>query len=177
MAGRPSDFTQDIADAICEKLGDGISLRTICLAEDMPAKSTVFRWLSLNKAFSDQYARAREAQADAIFDESLDIADDGSNDYITKTNGDGSTTVQPNTEHIQRSRLRIDTRKWMAGKLAPKKYGDKIALTGADGDGPVRIEHSGQIAKLDATERDVVRQLIERRQQPAAWVEGEPPEE
>jgi hypothetical protein len=73
--------------------------------------------------------RAREAQADAIFDECLDIADDGSNDFMgedEKYNGDA----------VARSKLRVDTRKWMAGKLAPKKYGDKT-LIGSDPDNPL----------------------------------------
>lgn len=131
---RPSDFTQEIADLICDKLAEGKSLRSICLAEDMPSKSAVFRWLAANEAFRDQYARAREAQADALFDDILDIADDGSNDFITKENADGSEYEAVNAEHIQRSRLRVDARKWMAGKLQPKKYGEKLALTDPDGE-------------------------------------------
>ncbi|TIS00776.1 MAG: terminase small subunit protein, partial [Mesorhizobium sp.] len=79
--------------------------------------------------FCNQYTRAREMQADTHVDEMQDIADDGSNDYITKTNADGSTTEQVNSEHIQRSRLRIDTRKWVAERMRPKKYGSKVALT------------------------------------------------
>lgn len=131
---RPSDFTQETADLICDKLAEGKSLRSICLAEDMPSKSAVFRWLAANEAFRDQYARAREAQADALFDDILDIADDGSNDFITKENADGSEYEAVNAEHIQRSRLRVDARKWMAGKLQPKKYGEKLALTDPDGE-------------------------------------------
>lgn len=131
---RSTEFDQAIADAICEKIADGQSLRSICASEDMPAKSTVFKWLIQQTEFADQYTRAREAQADALFDEIQDIADDGSNDYITKTNADGSEYEAVNSEHIQRSRLRVDARKWMASKLQPKKYGDKqeIELTVTD---------------------------------------------
>ena len=131
---RASEFNQEMADAICDRLADGRSLRSICLADDMPVQSTVFKWLSQQPAFAEQYARAREAQADALFDEIQDIADDGSNDYITKTNADGSEYEAVNSEHIQRSRLRVDARKWMASKLQPKKYGDKqeIELTVTD---------------------------------------------
>jgi hypothetical protein len=170
--GRPSDFSQEIADTICAKLAEPRSLRSICQDEGMPDKATVFRWLEAHPAFRDQYARGRVFQAESIFDEALDIADDGSNDYVTKTNGDGSTYQQVNTEHIQRSRLRIDTRKWMAGKLAPKKYGEKIALTGSDGSGPVQIEHSGKMAQLDASERAILREMLERR---LAAAQGEEP--
>lgn len=93
----------------------------------MPDKATVFRWLVANEPFRDQYTLAREAQADTLFDEMLEIADDGSADYKL-TNRDGGPDVVVDSEHIQRSRLRVDTRKWQASKLAPKKYGDKLDL-------------------------------------------------
>ena len=94
----------------------------------MPAKAMVFRWLGKFPSFSDQYARAREAQADAIFDEILDIADDSANDWVEREGG-----PQLNGEHVQRARLRIDARKWMAGKMRPKVYGDKLDLGGSVG--------------------------------------------
>lgn len=128
-AGRPPIYSEELADAICERLSDGRSLRSICLDEDMPGQTTVFKWLASNEEFAKKYARAREAQADAIFDEMLDIADDGTNDYMgddEKYNGDA----------VARSKLRVDTRKWMASKLAPKKYGDK-QLIGSDPDNPL----------------------------------------
>jgi hypothetical protein len=129
MTGRPSEFTQEMADAICELIADGQSLRAICTREEMPCKATVFKWLSQQPLFADQYARAREAQADTIFDEILDIADDASNDFMQRTGQDGEVAWQVNGEHIQRSRLRIDSRRWMAGKLRPKVYGDKQDIT------------------------------------------------
>lgn len=118
---RQSDYSKEIADAICERLSEGESLRAICRDEDMPNKATVFRWLFERSAFSDQYAHAREAQADAMADEILDIADDGSNDTYE---ADGGTRT--NTDVIARSKLRVDARKWLASKMAPKKYGDKL---------------------------------------------------
>lgn len=139
--GRPSSYSEDMADRICELIADGESLRSICRAEDMPAKSTVFKWLRDVPGFSDQYARARETQADAIFDEIIDIADDAANDWMERTNSDGeSIGWQLNGDHVRRSQLRIDARKWMAGKLRPKVYGEKItqALTGEDG-GPIQV--------------------------------------
>ena len=121
--GRPSEYTEEIGDKICEGLADARSLRSICCDDDMPSQSTVFRWLADERFadFRERYARAREAQADAIFDEMLDIADDGTNDYMgddEKYNGDA----------VARSKLRVDTRKWMAAKLSPKKYGEKIGF-------------------------------------------------
>lgn len=137
---RPSEFTQELADSICERLISGESLRTICDGDEMPGKSTVCRWLATNEAFRDQYARAREMQADILADETLDIADDGRNDWIEKYNKDGDAVGwQVNGEAIGRSKLRVDARRWYAGKLAPKKYGDKLALGGADDLPPVRI--------------------------------------
>lgn len=153
---RPTDFTQEIADAICLKLAEGNSLRAICLADDMPNKSTVLRWLldPAHAAFCDQYTRARALQVDGMVDEMPDIADDGSNDFVAKTNGDGSTTEAFNSEHVQRSRLRIDTRKWVAERMAPKKYGTKVALTDPDG-GPltVQIVKFSDIEKPDADDQ------------------------
>lgn len=132
---RASEFTQAMGDAICERLSDGESLRSICDGEDMPNKATVFRWLAANEAFRDQYAVAREAQADAMFDDMLDIADDGRNDWMAKRNDAGEIiSWQENGEALRRSALRIDARKWMAGKLQPKKYGDKVQL-----------DHSGEL--------------------------------
>lgn len=72
---RPSKFTSSVADAICELLVDGKSLRTICSTAKMPSRSTVIRWLAENEAFRNQYARARELQADTLAEEILDIAD------------------------------------------------------------------------------------------------------
>lgn len=127
--GRPSEYSDAVADAICERLANAESLRRICLADDMPAQSTVFRWLAQNATFREQYASAREAQAHAMADEILDIADDGSNDFMgedEKYNGDA----------VARSKLRVDARKWLAAKLLPKKYGDR-QLIGSDPDNPL----------------------------------------
>lgn len=103
----------------------------------MPDVSTVCKWLNDFPDFAKQYARAREAQADALADEILDIADDGTADTIIGEDG----VERINQEVVARSRLRVDARKWYASKLAPKKYGEKIEAThqGPNG-GPVQIE-------------------------------------
>lgn len=141
-AGRPTDYTQETADIICERLADGESLRTICDDEGMPARSTVFRWLSLHKEFSDQYARAKEVQAEVLADELISIADDGRNDWMERKDADGANVGwRENGEALRRSALRIDTRKWVAAKLLPKKYGEKVRqeITGEDG-GAIQTE-------------------------------------
>jgi len=137
---RPTSYNDKVAEKICSLIADGNSLRSICKRNKMPDKATVIRWLGVHREFSDQYARARVAQADKLFEECLEIADETSVDYIEKKNDDGSTFWAVDHEHIQRSKLRIDTRKWMAGKLAPKKYGEKVTQEiGDSGDGPLVI--------------------------------------
>lgn len=119
-------FTQKLFDEICDRLSGGESLRTICAGTDMPSREAVRKWLAGSEELVAQYARAREAQADHIFDEILEIADDSRNDWMAGNAEDASDVL--NSENIQRSRLRIDARKWMAGKLRPKVYGDKIEV-------------------------------------------------
>jgi hypothetical protein len=92
----------------------------------MPDQRTIYRWLEAHEQFRQQYARAREIQADTLFDEMLDIADDARNDWMKRNHGEDDPGWVANGEHIQRSRLRIESRKWMAGKLKPKVYGEKI---------------------------------------------------
>lgn len=121
--GRPSAFTPEAADTICERLSEGESLRAICRDDAMPSLSMVFRWLADERYadFRDQYARAREAQADKYADELVDIADEGK------------------SEDANIIRLRMDARKWAASKIAPKKYGDKVDLNhGGQIDNPMR---------------------------------------
>lgn len=117
----------------------GQSLRDICGKSGMPDKSTVFRWLAINEKFRDQYARAREIQQEHHAEELLDIADDGRNDWMA-SNDEENLGYKLNGEHIQRSRLRVDARKWLMSKLAPKRYGDKTQITGEDGQ-PIAISH------------------------------------
>lgn len=138
-AGQPTKYNPELTERICERLSDGQSLREICKSEGMPSRATVLRWLRVHDEFRDQYAQAREVQADTIVDEILEIADDARNDWMERQGDDGAG-VQVNSEHIQRARLRIDARKWVAAKLRPKKYGDRVQteVSGPDG-GPVPI--------------------------------------
>lgn len=127
--GRPSSFTQKVADYICAEIATSSkSLRTICLSGKMPSVVTVMTWLRTKPDFLKQYTRAKEEQADFLAEEMLEIADDGTNDYMTITKGDREYNVE-NKEVTNRSRLRVDSRKWIASKLKPKKYGEKIDHT------------------------------------------------
>lgn len=118
---RPYD--EATGDEICARLASSEKgLNSIC-KEIGIAPSTVYKWLALNKSFAEQYARAREIQADYMAESILDIADDSSNDTIITEDGE-----MPNKEWMNRSRLRVDTRKWLMSKLHAKKYGDKLDL-------------------------------------------------
>lgn len=128
--GRPSIFTQELADKICAQLASGESLRTVCKPDEMPSLQTIFNWFRTQKGFVEQYARAKEESADALADEILDIADDGSNDWMEIHKGGYDATIV-DQEAVQRSKLRVETRKWIASKLKPKKYGDKVDVTSA----------------------------------------------
>ena len=135
-AGRPSDYSEEKTDAICIRLAMGESLKRICEDADMPSQPTVYAWLLKHEEFLKKYARAREMQSETGVDEILEIADDGTNDWMERKNADGAVIGwQENGEALRRSQLRIDARKWMAGKLRPKVYGDKLTNehTGADG--------------------------------------------
>jgi hypothetical protein len=133
--GRPSAYSDEIADKICAGIMAGYGLRKICSAEGFPAISTIFYWL-LDKEhpFSEQYARAREVQAELLADELIELADDDSRDV-------SGELQMPNGVAVQRSRLKVDTRKWVASKLLPKRYGDKVQqeVSGKDG-GPLKVE-------------------------------------
>lgn len=137
IGGRPTTYTPDLAAIILARVMAGESLRSICRDEDMPSRSTVHLWLAKDARFSDQYAKACEVRAEELFDEMFEIADDATNDWMIRGSGENATEVV-NGENVQRSRLRIDTRKWALARMNPKKYGDRITneVVGKDG-GPI----------------------------------------
>ena len=137
---------EEIREAICKRIIEGESLRQVCRSVDMPDKATVFRWLTRDEDFRVEYAIARQMQADAFADDIIDISDDGSNDFMDRLRGDGSTETVLNSEHVQRSKLRVDSRKWLASKMAPKKYGDATLIRHGDEEGNVIPMSSVDIA-------------------------------
>ena len=128
---RPTTFTKKMGASICARIAEGESVRTIVKDVKMPSSSSIFRWLldEDKKEFWEQYEKARNIQAELMFEELLDIADDGSNDWMERENKDGTTWESLNAEAIGRSRLRVDTRKWYLSKVLPKKFGDKLDMT------------------------------------------------
>lgn len=137
--GRPTMYSSELAAAICAELACGLSMRTVCKSDEMPAMSTVFKWLTLHKEFAEQYTRAKAESADALVEEMMDIADDGTNDWMEVHDKEGECVgYKVNGEHVQRSRLRVETRKWVVAKLKPKVYGDKVAVDhGVDESNPL----------------------------------------
>ena len=111
---------------ICEKLANGWTLIDVCKLEHMPARSVVNEWVGSHPEFADNYARARVLGMLYWADEIIGIADDARNDWMERERADGSIDVIPDHEHIQRSRLRIDTRKFLMAKVAPHLFGDSL---------------------------------------------------
>lgn len=133
-------YTPEVGNIICSRIAEGESLRSICSDDGMPTKTTVMRWLQEeDKAdFRDQYARARESQAEHYLDEIIQIADDCTDD-VEKIMTQSGEDYRIKQSAIQRARLQIDTRKWTMSKLAPKKYGDRMALAG-DAEAPLKVD-------------------------------------
>lgn len=134
---RPSKFTEALAARICDELADGKSLRGICGAADMPDRSTVLRWLAADDGFAAKYARAREAQADALEEGMAEIEDD----------------VLAGRLDPQSAKVVLGSRQWRAMKLAPKKYGEKVQVGGADDLPPVKTEGSVTLEPSEAYKR------------------------
>lgn len=119
-AGRPSSYSEDLANLILDRLEAGESLTDICAEPGMPSMRTVLRWAAEHAGFCHEYSRAREAQAERM------------DDSIQKE----AEATTPENAHAQR--VKIDALKWRAAKMAPKKFGDKVQHTGADGESPIQ---------------------------------------
>ena len=155
--GRPSDYTQDLADIVCERLALGESMRSISRDTKMPAMTTLFRWLREKEEFQQQYAIAKQESAEAHSEDCLDISDniDGNPVIVDGVplvvNGE-IVRVIDNTS-IQHARLKVDTRKWLMSKMKPKKYGDRITT-----------EHTGSIGLADLTNEELAAKTRELEQ-------------
>ena len=130
----------------------GETLTAICKDQDMPAYGTVWRWRQENPAFRESYARAREAQMERWADEIVEISDDTTQDMVLKEGRNGSTYLAPDQEHIQRSRLRVDTRKFLMAKIAPALYGERVQVDG-------QVDHHHTHAVGDLPDRERMRRL------------------
>jgi len=130
MARPLKEIPQETYDSIFSEIATSSkSLQKICVGLDIPFR-TIYSRLNTDEELLQQYTRAKDEQADYLADEMLSIADDSTNDFMLDKVGEDDYE-KLNAEHINRSRLRIETRKWIASKLKPKKYGDKIEHTGS----------------------------------------------
>ena len=127
--GRPTLYSEELADRICEEIATNTSsLQRICESNpDFPQFKTIFKWLHEKdkEYFIDKYAHAKKMQADLMVEELTDISDNGQTDYYVDDKGN----FKVDHENIQRSKLRVDTRKWIASKILPKKFGERLDLT------------------------------------------------
>lgn len=129
LVRRPHTFDADVAGEICRRLCNGQSLREICRDIDMPEINVVFSWIALNDSFATQYARARGVQADVFADEIIALADECRMAEV-RTLKEGPMGVETRivtSDAIERSKLQIEARKWAAGRMAPNKWGDRLA--------------------------------------------------
>ena len=134
--GRPSLYTLALAEEVCERLSNGETLEDICRSAHMPATRTVYLWTETYASFAADFARARTRGFDAIAAQTLEIADEARNDWMERAAREegGEPGKAFDAEHVQRSKLRIETRLKLLAKWDPKRYGEKLGL-----------EHSGNI--------------------------------
>lgn len=116
------DYTEELADKICEQVAMGLSFRRIAEIEGLPKKTLIFEWLASKPDFAEKYARAKDIAVELMVEDALEIVDDASDDLIEEVTESGTVT-RANTAATQRARLRYDARRWLAGQLKPKKYG------------------------------------------------------
>src|SRR5262249_5743607 len=155
--GQPTKYSDEWARQFCDLISHGKSIVDICKQDGQPSRDSVYAWMREREDFSDMYARAREERADLLFERIAAIAEDATGDYVKKEDG----TLVVDHENIQRSRLRVDTMKWMASKLAPRKYGDRVEhdvksnvsmpaiLIQVGGGAPEPVEVSGKVIEAE----------------------------
>lgn len=128
--GRPTVYTEEIALEVCERLALGETLPMICEDDHIPSRATIMNWVVENRSgFSSRYTHARELQREAWADDMITISDDARNDYMERVRLNGSKDLAYDKEHVDRSKLRVETRKWLMKVGSPHKYGDKVEQT------------------------------------------------
>ena len=156
-SGRPTDYTEDLADLICERLAIGESMRSIARDEDMPAMSTLFQWLRVHPSFTEQYERAKVESADAMSEDCIDIADniDGQTVMVDGVPlvVEGEMVKVVDSVSVQHAKLKVDTRKWLMSKMKPKKYGERTTT-----------EHTGSLKVSDLSESELDSKLLQLEQ-------------
>ena len=147
-AGRPTLYSPELRDKICSLLASGMTLRAICRMDEMPERQTIYNWLYGNigerkdeegkvieQGFFDHYTRAREIGLDEVADETIEIADDGRNDWMQVEIRKGTFKPILDKEAVLRSKLRVDTRQKYLENMAPRKYGNRVKVENQQLDG------------------------------------------
>lgn len=157
--GRPSTYSLEVAQQILERIASGEMLKDICASHGMPPAPTVRGWvIDDREGFASQYKRARELACWEMADEIKRISDDPAGDFTI----DGDGKVTPNFENVQRSRLRVDTRKWLLSKMLPRYFGDRVEVSGPGG-GPVQMQNLPfDLSKLTPPELRIMEAMLER---------------
>jgi hypothetical protein len=152
---RPTIYTPELASLICRRLAAGESLRAVCREEGMPERTTVARWVIDGKeGFAQSYMNARNFGLDEMADELLEIADSPEPGVIETDkrdkHGDPFTEVR-RADMVEHRRLRVDARKWYLAKLAPKRYGERVAheVSGPDG-APLQMDNAERARRINA---------------------------
>lgn len=133
MAGRPTDYTEDLATDFCSLLASGEDVEAICAKEGMPVPATIFRWRHVHPEFKEMYALARETKVEIRADRIQRRSEDALNLVLDCNDPKLAAAI------VQAVKLEVETAKFNAVKLLPKVYGDSIKHTGADGEGPVQF--------------------------------------
>jgi hypothetical protein len=149
--GRPSIYSEKLANEICSRLAVGESLRRICMDDGMPCLASVMDWLTKKPDFLEQYARAREIQAETQFDEIIDIVDQPPElSYVTDKNGE-LIEVKFDATYVAWMKLRVDTRKWTAARMS-RKYNERITP----------VEEKNDPSVIDVSVRDLMDVAVKR---------------
>ena len=159
VGGRPTKYSDKLAQIIFLRLSEGESLRSICRDDEMPSQATVYNWLKSVDGFLEQYRKAREEQADTLADEIVSIADETPelNPVVDKNTGE-LIRVELSSAYIAWQKNRIDARKWTASKLRPKAYGDRTTVSG-DAENPIEVKNEALTIMSD-----IIRNLELQRQ-------------
>jgi hypothetical protein len=143
--GRPSTYTPEIAAIICDRISRGESLKSICNSPGIPDQVVVYGWLGRQPEFAQMYARAREDQADTLADEIAALADEEPRMVV-----DDKGVARIDSAWVQWQKNRVEARKWVAAKLKPKKWGERIQVAG-DADAPLKLDAEINAEKLFKT--------------------------
>ncbi len=160
-----SSYTTEIAAACCSRIAEGYTIRQIGEIDGYPSDRTMYSWMHKHKEFYNAYQDALVARAEVYREEIIAIADDARNDFMEKAGIGGTPYVTLDSEHVQRSKLRIDTRRWLMASMVPKKFGAKseVAVVG-DPTRPVTtaVLDSASLAKLTDAELDAALAAAEK---------------